>query len=665
MISYLSESTRFSRSLRGALAALLCSILPLGSAGAADLVVDTPADANSSSPPIGACSLRQAILAASGNVAVDGCPAGEPAPAVDTIHVPAGVFSLSIPGMGENAGETGDLDIPSELAIGGDLVIQGAGTGVSVIEAFAAERAFHLLSQSPADPEASVVIRDLSVFDGSDATGGGILNELAGSLELHDVEVFDSQSGIANGGSLVATGLHVHDNQGPGLVNVGIVAFLTLSDSTIESNAGDAIHNTRSAIIDRVTLRANQGAGVRVSAGITPLAVVTNSTLHGNEYGLVGSGNGFLPSNVSLLSSTLTGSGVDAIDLEGAPDGVNFRVGSSIVEGDCAPDVDVDSLGGNIEIFFDSCGFEEASDQVQVAFVDVDLGLLGDNGGPTQTRALGPASVARDAAVDCPATDQRGVARTAPCDAGAFEAGANLPAIVVDSTADENDATPDNGTCTLREALIAANQNMPVDGCSSGFSGTDRIVLPAGTYALTLPGSGAEGGDLVIDGDVEIEGVGALVTRIDAGALSRVLSVTDGTTAVITGVTLEGGRVFGAGGGVHNEGDLTLVGCEVRDNATTSFLGITDLGGGIYNGTIATLRLVDSTVAGNGTTTGGRGGGIYDDLGIVSIENSTVSSNFAGEGGGLGVRGVVTALSATLANNVGGAGFTATTFGTG
>ena len=62
---------------------------------------------------------------------------------------------------------------------------------------------------------------------------------------------------------------------------------------------------------------------------------------------------------------------------------------------------------------------------------DPKLGPLQDNGGPTQTMALGAGSAARDAAVDaiCAAPpvnnlDQRGVTRPqgAHCDIGAYEA---------------------------------------------------------------------------------------------------------------------------------------------------------------------------------------------------------------------------------------------------
>jgi hypothetical protein len=60
----------------------------------------------------------------------------------------------------------------------------------------------------------------------------------------------------------------------------------------------------------------------------------------------------------------------------------------------------------------------------------LDLGPLADNGGPTQTHALLPGSVAIDVipADDCVdtegeplTTDQRGFPRDSMCDVGAFE----------------------------------------------------------------------------------------------------------------------------------------------------------------------------------------------------------------------------------------------------
>ena len=82
-----------------------------------------------------------------------------------------------------------------------------------------------------------------------------------------------------------------------------------------------------------------------------------------------------------------------------------------------------------------SCGLSGPGD---LPNTDALLGLLADNGGPTQTHALLAGSPAIDAGDNaaCPATDQRGVARpqdgdgdgAAVCDIGAYELGGVPPA---------------------------------------------------------------------------------------------------------------------------------------------------------------------------------------------------------------------------------------------
>ena len=74
----------------------------------------------------------------------------------------------------------------------------------------------------------------------------------------------------------------------------------------------------------------------------------------------------------------------------------------------------------SIDVFTDTTCNPIGSDQV---VSDAGIDGLADNGGPTLTHALLPGSVAIDAAnpAVCPATDQRGVARDAACDVGAFE----------------------------------------------------------------------------------------------------------------------------------------------------------------------------------------------------------------------------------------------------
>jgi len=58
---------------------------------------------------------------------------------------------------------------------------------------------------------------------------------------------------------------------------------------------------------------------------------------------------------------------------------------------------------------------------------------------------------------------------------------ARAATITVNSMAD---AVVNDGNCTLREAILAANSDTAIDGCAAG-SGPDVVVVPAGYYQLT------------------------------------------------------------------------------------------------------------------------------------------------------------------------------------
>ncbi len=96
---------------------------------------------------------------------------------------------------------------------------------------------------------------------------------------------------------------------------------------------------------------------------------------------------------------------------------------------------------------------------------------------------------------------------------------ATAATITVDSTADDLDQGP-NGNCTLREAVVAANTDSPVDGCAAG-SGADVIQLPPGTYVLTIPGTSEHGeaGTLLLTSEITIDGAGTDATVVTAADL--------------------------------------------------------------------------------------------------------------------------------------------------
>jgi hypothetical protein len=100
----------------------------------------------------------------------------------------------------------------------------------------------------------------------------------------------------------------------------------------------------------------------------------------------------------------------------------NTIVAEALTSGNCGGPPPT-SLGNNLS--FESTGdtypcFTAGNGNV---FDDPMLGPLQNNGGPTQTEAIGPGSAALEAGSGCEATDQRGIARPqdSACDIGAYE----------------------------------------------------------------------------------------------------------------------------------------------------------------------------------------------------------------------------------------------------
>ncbi|HUM70200.1 MAG TPA: CSLREA domain-containing protein, partial [Chloroflexota bacterium] len=202
----------------------------------------------------------------------------------------------------------------------------------------------------------------------------------------------------------------------------------------------------------------------------------------------------------------------------------------------------------------------------------------------------------------------------------------------VNSTADATDAAPGNGVCetapgngicTLRAAIQESNT----------LAGADEIILPAGTYLLTIPGTGennAATGDLDIVGSLTISGAGAAATIINANGLDRVLDIQAQGSLSLTGVTLRDGVVTGGSGGGINmlNGNLTVTDSIITENSS-------NVGGGIAQlGSSPQILISGSTISGN-SSINGPGGGLYINAAHLQITDSVISGNSANDGGGL------------------------------
>ena len=309
---------------------------------------------------------------------------------------------MSIPGVGENAAATGDLDIT------GGVTLNGAGAVATVIDGGGIDRVFDCRIGSTAQINA-VTIRNGNPGVGAGDGGGGVSN-FAGTLTLNSSTVSSNTAGIGGG---------VANESGT----------ITLNNSTVSANsagagAGGGIFNHGALTLNSSTVDHNQ-AGAGSGGGIVNdggTVMLRNSTVSGNSAGVNGGGLSNTGTLLTLTNSTVSSNSAGTGG--GIANTVNVQLKNTIVDnnagGNCAGSIV--SSGHNLSSDA-SCGFVGPGD---LNGTNPLLGPLANNGGPTRTHALLPGSPALDAVpvADCSAsTDQRGVSRPqgVACDTGAYE----------------------------------------------------------------------------------------------------------------------------------------------------------------------------------------------------------------------------------------------------
>jgi CSLREA domain-containing protein len=455
----------------------------------------------------GDCSLREAIIAANTDTAVDACPAGS---GDDTILLGAGTYVVSKTGSDDTAGG-GDLDIWDTLTI------TGVGPAQTVVDATGLPDAvFHVTIGANATLSGFTILAGnagiynraaltISVVHIADAMFWGVRSDADHAHELITLSVIDSVisgsgeaaifmevhsffRGTANGRSdaVIANSLITGNRQGVRVAAIDGFAHADIVNSTIEGNlTGPSVE----------VWGANRGSSS---------ALVLSSTIANNRRGtevtaLASSGTALLQIGNSILSNNVDGT--TPANCVGTTD----------------PSHLTQSLGGNVNsdstcpAIFTASGDTQATDPV--------LAALADNGGPTSTMALLPGSPALDrvplaSCIDhtgAPLTiDQRHDARPngAACDSGAFE-GQGAPApVVLALTLAQNVGVGDH-TDLLRGLLLSLTESI-------GVADGTRVLPP------------------VIIITSEAIGVADLV-RLDPGlviALRKAVGITDSTSVV-------------------------------------------------------------------------------------------------------------------------------------
>jgi len=403
---------------RALLIAVLAALALPATASAADVVATTTTDDNDNECVVD-CTLREALFVAG--------------PADRVVLLPA-TYTLS----------------QGPLIFGNDTVV-GAGARATVIDG----------------ANSSKVI---SVSGGASAISGVTITRGNG-LELQQPQV---------GGAIVVRGATA-------------AGSLTVTDSTITGNTalagggiavitGGTLSLVRSTVSGNVSTgtAGSHGGGIYQAGGVLS---ITNSTISGNiardtptTFGTANGGGIYVSTSGTLTTQNVTLSNNRAStddglfrDLTGS---ATVTLRSTIVHS--VPERS--ACGGNTAVFLgdhnlsddSSCGFTDPTDKL----ADARLGGLANNGGPTDTHALGAGSAAIGAGASCPATDQRGVARDAACDMGAFEYRAPVLTVVTTVVNDHgfNDVPSD---FTVRVAGNAA----------PGSAGTTYTLVP-GTYVV-------------------------------------------------------------------------------------------------------------------------------------------------------------------------------------
>ena len=417
---------------------------------------DTSSISNLQSSPGGlGVSLREAVIAANANSSND------------TIYLPGGNYTLTLNGSDESIGggdaAIGDLDITEDLRIRAT-----EGSTVSISAGTTGERVFHLHS-------GELRLRGLEISDG-EPLGGAILAEESTELWVRHSDITNNNNvGSATAGAVVVlgeaqirytnlTGNGQSSLNAGGALWIGPNGEVDLFRSSVVSNAaneGGGIYNAGQLMVTESRIHGNQSIGGRgggiysetgatltidsstislnaaddggglfnASDGLNPSnADLTNVTIAGNSAGATG-GAIYNEGDVSLLYTTIAGNNAgggptSALGVENAATGVIDLTNTILDHGVSALSYagtgTVNSAGGNL--IADSVNFIPVPHITDQNGSSAQLAGLTDNGGETPTRALIATSPAIDAGINVsPDTDQRGVARDATPDSGAYE----------------------------------------------------------------------------------------------------------------------------------------------------------------------------------------------------------------------------------------------------
>ncbi|RIK73034.1 MAG: hypothetical protein DCC68_25530 [Planctomycetota bacterium] len=623
-----------------------------------EIFVTVTVDEDDGDRSAGDISLREAILMAN---------AGN---ADATIHLPAGTYTLVRPGRGEDTGGIGDLDIANP---GHTTRILGAGLETTLVRNGVDDRLFHIHAGS------TVELRGMSIEQGIEPTGGGILN--AGDLTIVESRVRFNFGQTTGGGIANAAGATLAVNQstiannssqyGGGIANQ-ITGFVSITGSMIESNfafsGGGMLNHGGTVQVSASTIRLNNasesgGGLVNLSITAPATATLTSNSITGNQVTTSGISSalaqgggicnaavgGTARATVAMVGGSLTNNRATAGDLEQAID--SAAQGGGIFNR---------AAGGNATALVTADGVNVTTN---VAAATATLSAEASGGGvynraesgqATATFTTNNGSVSGNSATTLVfggegAIDPKSIAR----------GGAIFNRARMDNTV----ATAMAGATNINSNSVVANAVDSADVAAEGGAiyneaGISPASAPTAIATVSLSGGGLRFNTTDANDGVETKSRGGAIATIgDYGH-----SVVDLSGTVVEGnrATAESSSVPSVeGGGIYNRvsplsglSRLAIDRTTIRDNRLDLVGAGNPLprGGGLFTDG-ANVSVRDSTLSGNKTGPRGEGGAIFARKSL-NVVNSTVSGNEAHSGGGIyGQSGATLLANSTVAMN--------------
>jgi CSLREA domain-containing protein len=192
------------------------------------------------------------------------------------------------------------------------------------------------------------------------------------------------------------------------------------------------------------------------------------------------------------------------------------------------------------------------------------------------------------------------------------------------------------GTTTLTRSAVSGNAATTAGGI---FNQGDLTLANSSVNANLA----SEVGGIYNSGTVTLDGS---AVRRNTANNGKAGGIRNEDTVTLTNSTVSGNEALTEGGGIYNNDDTKLVDSTVNGNEAAK-------GGGIYNNQ-GTMSLSDSLVESN-QAPGGEGGGVFND-GTITLTKSTVSDNEAQQGGGMSTPGAATLISSVVKDNFAGVG---------